>query len=227
MLPLISPLMADLAATWNRWKEETFGSGYHIWHEGLDIHAVTRLKGQARTRALAMLRLGRSLGDDHASEALAAMGDLPTIAAMRARLDAGDPYLPPSTRVRIARILHGIEPDPTLADHLVAVLGAAWSKEQYWSPRVDAAIGLREFDGPAVEAALLAAVADPSYFVRYHASESLLHRYRVGRRQLTDHPALFALIRGPDDDRPSADDLARYGEARRRLEALAARHRTQ
>ena len=216
--------MNDLAATWSRWKEETFGTGYHIWHEGLDVRAVTRLKGQARSRALAMLRLGRSLGDDHASEALAAMGDAPTIAAMRARLDAGDPYLSPTTRVRIAAILHGIEPDPTLADHLVAVLAATCSKGQHWSPRIDAAIRLRAFSGAADEAALLAAVADRSYLVRYHACESLLHRWRAGRRQLTDHPQLFALIRGPDDDAvPTADDLARYDEARRHLRAFAAR----
>lgn len=225
MLPLITPLMNDLAATWSRWKESTFGTGYHIWHEGLDVGAVTRLKGQARARALAMLRLGRSLGDDHASEALAAMGDVQTIAAMRARLRAGDPYLSPTTRVRIAAILNSIEPDPRLADHLIAVLDQTWSKGQSWSPRVDAAIGLRDFSGPADEAALLAAVADASYFVRYHACESLLHRYRASRRRLTDHPQLFALIRGPDgDDAPTADDLARYDEARRRLRAFAARH---
>ncbi|WAS97165.1 hypothetical protein [Nannocystis punicea] len=216
--------MNDLAATWSRWKEETFGSGYHIWHEGLDVGAVTRLKGQARARALAMLRLGRSLGDDHASEALAAMGDAPTIAAMRARLDADDPYLPPATRVRFARILHRITPDPRLAEHLLAVLGTTWSKGQSWSPRIDAAIGLRDFAGEAAEAALLAAVADPHYLVRYHACESLLHRWRASRRQLTDHPALFALIRGPDDESPGPDDLARYADAQQRLRALAPRH---
>lgn len=225
MLPLIGPLMDDLAATWSRWKEETFGTGYHIWHEGLDVRAVTRLKGQARERALAMLRLGRSLGDDHASEALAAMGDAPTIAAMRARLDADDPPLSPTTRVRFAVILHSIEPDPSLAEHLVAVLGAPWSKGQPWSPRIDAAIGLRGFSGAADEAALFAAVGDPNYHVRCHACESLLHRRGASRRQVSDHPRLFALIRGPDgDDVPTADDLARYDAARERLRAFRARH---
>lgn len=225
MLPLTSPLMTDLAATWSRWKEETFGSGYHIWHEGLDVDAVTGLQGQARERALAMLRLGRSLGDDHASEALAAMGDAPTIAAMRARLDVGDPPLPPATRVRFVRVLHAVAPDPRLADHLVAILDATWSKGQPWSPRVDAAVALRAFAGEADEAALLRAVADPSYLVRCHACESLLHRWRARRRQVSDYPALFALIRGPDDDdAPTVGDLARYAEARQRLRALAARH---
>ncbi|WP_096326308.1 HEAT repeat domain-containing protein [Nannocystis exedens] len=216
--------MNDLAATWSRWKEETFGSGYHIWHEGLDVAAVTGLKGQTRARALAMLRLGRSLGDDHAFEALAAMGDAATIAAMRARLDAGDPFFPPATRVRFARILHRISPDPRLAEHLLAVLRTTCSKGQPWSPRIDAAFGLREFAGPADEDALLAAVADPHYLVRYHACESLLHRWRAGRRRLTDHPALFELIRGPDDEASTPGDLARYAEAQRRLRALAARH---
>lgn len=223
MLPLLSPLMNDLAATWRRWKTDTFGTGYQIWHEGLDVGAVTRLKGQARASALAMLRLGRALGDDHASEALAAMGDAPTIAAMRARLAAGDPFLSPTARVRIAAILHGVEPDPRLAEHLVAVLRTTWSKGQHWSPRVDAAIGLREFDGPDDEAALLDALADPNYFVRYHACESLLHRYRASRRRLSAHPKLLALLRSPDDDVPSPQDAGRHAEARRILQALAAR----
>ncbi|MDC0715893.1 hypothetical protein [Nannocystis bainbridge] len=215
------PLMNDLAATWSRWKEDTFGTGYHIWHEGLDVAAVTRLKGQARTRALAMLQLGRSLGDDHASEALAAMRDPPTLEAMRVRLDGGDPPLDPSTRVRFVRALHDVAPDPRLADHLVAILQSTWSKGQPWSARVDAAMALRVFAGPADEAALLHAVADPSYLVRSHACDSLLHRWGVRRRRISDHPALFALIRGPDDDTvPTADDLARFAEARRRLQAL-------
>lgn len=211
--------MDDPAATWTRWKADTFGSGHHIWHEGLDVRAVTRLKGQAREHALAMLRLGRSLGDDHASEVLAAMGDAATIAAMRARLDAGGLDLEPTTRVRFAAILHRIRPDPRLGAHLVAVLAAPWSKGQPWSARLDAAVGLREFPGAEAEAALYAAVADPSYLVRCHACESLLHRQRARRSQLSDHPALFALICGGDDGEPSPDDLARYAEAQRRLRA--------
>lgn len=223
MLPLTYTLMNDLAATWARWKEETFGTGYHIWHEGLDVSVVTRLKGQARANAEAMLRLGRSLGDDHASEALAAMGDIATLAAMRAELLADDPTLPPAARVRTARLLHRLRPDPELAEHLVAVLRAPWSEGQPWSPRVDAAIGLRDFDGDDVDAALLAAVADPVYLVRYHAGESLLLRYRARPWQIAAYPRIFALIREPVSAPPTAADRARYAEAAQRLRALARR----
>lgn len=221
MLPLTYTLMNDLAATWARWKEETFGTGYHIWHAGLDVSAVTRLKGQARANAAAMLRLGRSLGDEHAAEALAAMGDIPTLAAMRATLIADDPLLSPAARVRTALLLHRLRPEPELAAHLIAVLQLPWSEGQPWSPRVDAAIGLREFDGEDSEAVLLAAVADRSYLVRYHACESLLVRYSGRPRALDDHPRLVALLRSPGDDAPTVDDIWRYEEARRRLRALA------
>ena len=220
MLPLLDLLMHDLRATWTRWKEATFGTGYSIWHEGLDVAAVTRLEGEARTSAVAMLQLGRSLGDDHATEALAAMGDAPTLAAMRERLDTDDPPLEPATRVRTALILHQRAPDPLLAAHLVAVLASPWSKRQVDSSRIDAAIGLRRFDGAGDEAALLVAVGDPSYLVRYHACESLLARWRVRRLQITEHPEIFALIRGGDREVAGPEELARADEARARLRAL-------
>jgi hypothetical protein len=223
MLPLTYTLMNDLAATWARWKEETFGTGYHIWHEGLDVAVVTRLKGQARANAEAMLRLGRSLGDAHASEALAAMGDISTLAHMRAALLADDAQLSAGERVRTARLLHRLRPDPELAVHLVDVLRAPWSAGQPWSARVHAAIGLREFAGEDDEAALLAAVADPIYLVRYHAGESLLARYRARPQHLPGHPRIFDLIREPEDRAPTAADLARYADAARRLRALAPR----
>lgn len=220
MLPLLDLLMHDLRATWARWKEGTFGTGYHIWHEGLDVTVVTCLEGQERTSAVAMLQLGRSLGDDHAAEALVAMGDQPTIAAMRARLDAEDPPLVPTARVRTALLLHNIEPDPRLAAHLVAVLRSPWSRGQIDSARIDAVIGLRRFDGPDDEDALLDAVGDPCYLVRYHASESLLTRWRLARRQITDYPDIFALIRSPDDAALTEADHARLADARARLRAL-------
>src|SRR5690606_4940073 len=153
-------------------------------------------------------------------EALAAMGDLSTLAAMRARLDQGDPPLDPALRVRTALILHQRAPDPQLADHLVAVLGAPWSRRQVDSPRVDAAIGLRRFDGDGDEAALLVAVGDPCYLVRYHACESLLMRWGARRLQITDYPDIFALIRGGDHLEITDTLAAHHDEARRRLREL-------
>ncbi|HEY8374870.1 MAG TPA: hypothetical protein VIK91_00220 [Nannocystis sp.] len=223
MLPLTHMLMNDLSATWKRWKEETFGSRHKIWHQGLDISRITRLQGPDRAYADAMLRVGRSLGDEDALEVLALLGDLSTLTALRASLLAAEPP-PPATRVRTARLLHRIRPEPELAEHLIAVLRDPWSEAHPWPARAEAAVGLREFDGDEVEAALLNAVADPHYLVRYHACESLLVRYHAEPPRIAEHPQLFSLIRGPEDDVPSVDDLVRYASAARRLRALSRPH---
>lgn len=207
----------DDAARWAAWKEATFGTPYMIWHDGLDVGAVTRQRGAAREEARAMLRLGLSLGDSHAAEALAALGDASEAEAMRALLATAHG----TERVRLALALHAVRPDPSLAGELVAVL----QSPVHWGTRVDAAIGLRHFAGAADEAALLAAVADPEYLVRYHACESLLARRGVRPGELMRHAEVFSRICGPDDRAPTDEDLARYAEARARLLALAGRTR--
>jgi hypothetical protein len=201
--------------TWHAWKQATFGSDYEIWHDGLYTDAVARLTGDARAQAIAMLRLGLSLGDVHAGEALAAMGDAGDLDTMRQQLQRASG----SARVKLALSIHRLQPDPALAHELVDTLQSRLS----WSERIDAAIGLRHFDGPADEAALLAAVADRDYLVRYHACESLLTRWGAAQRDIARHPDLFPLICGPQDDNPAAADFARYAEARARLEQLRPR----
>lgn len=204
--------MSDPAATWSAWKEATFGSGYMIWHEGLDVGAVTRLRGEARTRALEMLWLGLSLGDDRAAQALAAMGDASKLDAMHRLLARSAD----AERVRVALAIHTLRPDPTLAAHLIAVLQG----RGHWGPRIDAAIGLRSFAGADDEAALLAAVGDPEYLVRYHACETLLRRWKVAPADVSRHPRIFACICGPQHGAPTDADLARYAAARPLLAAL-------
>lgn len=199
------------AATWARWKEQTFGSAHEIGRGGLNTGAVTRRRGARRAEALAMLRLGLTLGDSDAAAALAAMGDATAAESIRRRLGevAG------AERVKLALALHELRPDPSLAAELVAVLQSRLS----WSERIDAAIGLRSFRGADDEAALLAAVADPDYLVRYHACESLLARWRVRPAEIARHADIFPLIGG--DGPPTAADLERLAEARARLLARA------
>lgn len=103
---------------WRAWKEQTFGNDYMIWHDGLYTAQVTSLSGDAREAALGMLRLGPALGDSHAAEALAAMGDPSTIGPMRAQLDDAQG----TEKVRVALAIHELGPDPRLAPHLVEVL---------------------------------------------------------------------------------------------------------
>ncbi len=206
---------ADDAARWDAWKRANLGTPYEIWHDGLPVEAVSGRRGAAREEALEMLRLGLSLGDSHAAAALAAMGESAAAGAMRAQLAAATG----PERMRLALAIHQVRPDPTLAAELVAVLRGGYP----WSVRIDAAIGLRRFAGATDEAALLAAVADPEYLVRYHACESLLVRWGVRPAEISKHADIFPRICGPQDGAPTGDDLARYAEARARLEALARR----
>lgn len=201
--------------TWHAWKQSTFGSDYEIWHDGLYTGAVTGLTGDARAHAIAMLRLGLSLGDVHAGEALAAMGDAADLDTMRTQLQRASG----SERVKLALAIHRLQPDPALAHELVDTLQSRLS----WSERIDAAIGLRHFAGADDEAALLAAVGDRDYLVRYHACDSLLVRWGAKQRDIARHPDIFPLICGPQDDNPTAADFARYAEARTKLEQLRPR----
>ena len=210
----------DRRTQWLAWKTATFGDGYMIWHEGLDVEAVTRLRGAARKIALEMLRLGLAHDDEHAAQALSALRDHSSAPAMRALLARSEG----STRVRLALALHFLRRAPTLAQHLIDVSrtpadGPLW----HGSARLDAAIGLRHFRGRADEAALLAAVGDPAYLVRSHACESLLHRWGVQRPELTRYPKLFELVRAPAEDPPDAAAYAGYDRARELLLAIKAR----
>ncbi|MEO3926198.1 HEAT repeat domain-containing protein [Micromonosporaceae bacterium B7E4] len=83
--------------------------------------------------------------------------------------------------------------------------------------RIDAAIALAGFaPTPGLVDALARAVRERHYLVRYHAANTLL-RYAGRRRDVSDHPALFALIRSGDDDtEPDAGTTAQRAEAARR-----------
>lgn len=205
--------MAIDEAAYRAFKESTFGSEYMIWHDGLYTGAVTGLKGEARAHALAMLRFGLSIGDAHAAEALAAMGDDGARDAMLASLSDADS----AAVVRTALAAHALRAAPALASHLVRVL----ESREPWSVRIDAAIGLRHFNGDDDERALLDRVAhDAEYLVRYHACESLLARWKETRRDISKHAAIFALIAVPSEGAPSAAHFAGYAKARAALLAL-------
>jgi len=210
----------DRRAQWLAWKTATFGDGYMIWHEGLDVEAVTRLRGAERKTALEMLRLGLAHDDEHAAQALSALRDHRSAAGMRALL-AGSQG---STRVRLALALHFLRRAPTLARPLIDVLQRP-ADDPVWhgSGRLDAVIGLRHFRGSADEAALITAVGDPAYLIRNHACESLLHRWGVQRPELTRYPKIFELIRSPAEGPPDAAAYAQYDRARELLLAIKAR----
>lgn len=202
------------------WKAALFGSDYMIWHDGLDLSAVQSLTGDARETALNMLRQGVERGDSHAAQALAAMGDVRTVAVLRAQLE----HSTGSNKVRVARAVHALSPDESLAHQLIPVLedGAL-----HWGEQMSAAIGLRDFADAASERALLGAVArNGSFLVRYHAAESLLLRWRVVPPAIAEHREIFDLIRSPQQGVVgvvAADEQVRLSEAVGRLERLRGR----
>jgi hypothetical protein len=200
-------------AAYRAWKEAVFGTEYMIWHDGLNTEAVRGLAGETREEALRMLRFGVADGDSDAADALAVMGDLESLEAVRALVKTSHG----SARVRAALAAHQLSPDPALAVCLVEEMKAA----AHWGDRVDAAMGLRHFRGASDEEALLEAVArDPDYLVRYHACESLLGRWGIRPARIAEHRDIFDRIRGPHEGSPSAEDFARYAEARETLVSL-------
>lgn len=200
-------------ATYRAWKEHVFGSDYMIWHDGLYTGAVTGLVGAAREEALAMLRFGLSEGDAHASQALAAMGDMDSLESIRDQI--ATKY--GSEKVRAALAAHRMAADERLAAHLVDVMQRAPN----WSDRIDAAIGLCHFAERGSESALLEAIErDPDYLVRYHACETLLARWGVTPTEIAQHRAIFERIIGARDVSPGPEHFARFREARGMMEAL-------
>jgi len=161
--------------------------------------------------------VGVELGDEHACEALAAMGDTSAIAEMRAELRESSG----ASRVRIARAIHALSPDESLANELVEVLE---DPSLFWSQQMNAAIGLRDFGDPGSERALLDAIQhNVDYLVRYHASESLLQRWHVTPPDISKHPDIFELISKPDENMPAAERDPLLSEAVTRLKRLRKR----
>ena len=212
--------MADRRTEWLAWKTATFGDGYLIWHEGLDVEAVTGLRGAARTQALTMLRLGHALDAEHAAQALSAMRDRASGPALRELLARSQG----ATRVRVALSLHLLKREPALADHLIEVLRSKTDDPPtHGSGRLDAVIGLRHFGDRSDEAALFEAVGDPDFLIRNHACGSLLHRWGVAQPEVERYPDIVALIRAPAEGPPDAAARAGYAQARELLRALKVR----
>lgn len=173
--------------TYRQWKEKLFGSDYMIWHDGLYERGVSALRGAAREEAVRMLRVGLAYDDAYAAQALAAMDERDATEDVRALL----PRVSGGARVRVALALFRLAADPAMAAEIGAVLAPSALP---WGERIDAAIALRDFTDDASERALLAAIDDDEYLVRYHACNSLLVRWRVKPSDISQHRDIFPLI---------------------------------
>ena len=197
-----------------QWIFATFGSDYDICHDGLNTASVTSLTGEAHEKALTMLYKGVELRDSRAAEALAAMNEVNALSDLRAQLaqSSGE------SKVRVACAINKISPDESLSKDLVDVLE---DSSLFWGPRMSAAIGLCDFRDEMSERALLKAVEhDGDYLVRYHASNTLIKRWRGSSSNILGHRDIFDLISEPSHGPINKDQQERLRNAIMRLEGL-------
>lgn len=172
----------DDRARWNAWRDEVFGDGYLVWHEGADTDASTaRWRRDPEGTATALV-LGLA-ADDHvaaeAVEAFARSGGAPGPDVTAAVVAASASDRPPTVRVAAAMAAYCVTGDPAFVGVLVEVLLHRGVTDRHGfeaSPRATAARLLAGVPATRqVADALADAVAhDPDYLVRYPAVQSLL-----------------------------------------------------
>lgn len=188
--------------TWSAWAEETFGTPFEIWHDGLDVSRFDDLGPEERATALSLIPEGIDDGDFVAAVGARRLEATDTVPHLEAAIErARGRFL-----VEVTRALDALGGDATRGrDRIIESLG----REPEWSLRIDLAIGLRHLDTPEVRAALLRSVAqDPDYLVRYHAAESLLAIGGIEPLAISDHGELFSHVASDDPERhPEASAL--------------------
>ncbi|MDW5323657.1 hypothetical protein [Plantactinospora sp. KLBMP9567] len=205
---------------WPDWRRDVFGDPYLVWHDGPDFARLLSVARDEPEVVARMLGAGMAARDPLAAESIAALaGDGLAPSGAEGLLRAALPAASGTFQVRLAQALQVLTGDEAWAEPVASVLAAG----AHWGDRIDAAIALAGFaPTPRLVEALARAVRDRYYLVRYHAANTLL-RYAGRRRDVSDHPALFALISSGDDDtKPDAEVTAQRAEAARRLSAAVA-----
>lgn len=188
---------------WEAWSEETFGTPFEIWHDGLAIDRFDRLSAGERARALEVLPEGIALRSHVAAVGVRKLAAVDLLPLLHEQIpEARGQFL-----VEATRALDELGDDPDAGrTRILQLLGS----EPLWSMRVDLAIGLRYLDSPATREGLLTSIArDPDYLVRYHAAESLLRIGGLEPLAISEHGDLFGLIVSDeaDDHRRAAELL--------------------
>ncbi len=178
---------------WARYRLETFGDPYLVWHDGADFGRFEERARADPETSLRMLLVGIAGRDCLAAEAvlhvpLASAAHRRAVESLAAAVASPEPD---GFRIAAAASLVQL----TGERQAVAVLVDAVTGDPSRANRMSAALALRRL-GPhddSVEA-LEAGVADADYLVRYHCAEALLH-YRPVPESLGDRGELFDLIR--------------------------------
>jgi HEAT repeat protein len=194
--------------TWADYRLEAFGEPYMVWHDGPDF-------GEFRTRVAAdpqlaerMVVRGLNEGDALAAQAIAE-ADFAPDAVARLVPDLRDAVERTSStfRVRCAQALTTLTGEQAWSAAIVDALRDG----PFWGDRLDAAMALGDYE-PTVEliAALMAAMQDDEYLVRYHAANSLL-RFAGSTSDISDDPGRFEQI--ANESTPGTRMLAAAGLA--------------
>ncbi len=211
--------MSDTTVTeteYQTWFTNTFGDAYSVWHDGLATEMVTGLTGEPRAQAVRMLLFGVTSKDGHAAQALGEMGETSALPSLRAALADNESA---DSRVKIALAINKLSSrQDDEANQLISVLG---TQDIHWGPKIDAAMGLRQFRSQDTENALFRAVErDDEYLVKYHSCESLLVRWGIQPPSISSHATIFALICDVKEGDAITDQRERGKEAVRLLKGL-------
>jgi hypothetical protein len=152
------------SSAFNAFHESFFGDPYMAWHDGLDVGSLLALQGDERAEAEHLLLDG--LDDPRCVEGLGYITSQAALPKLREMLPTAGDYL----RSRLAAAIWRITGETLVVDEIVKVLREGDSEFD----RLDAAVILGEIDTPATRPALMEALADLEYLVRYNAAEALL-----------------------------------------------------
>ncbi len=202
-------------SAWDAWREETFGTPYMVWHDGIDPGWFSSLSPEERQRVIALLPEGIAARDWLAAVAARVLGAVDQVPPLEETLaDAGG-----RLAVEAARAVLALGGDERRARR--ALLRARFAPG--WAERMDVVIGMRHFAGDDTVAALLEHVAgDPDYLVRYHAAESLLRLGGIRPGSIRDHPEIFGDLAADGDGPAGATVEERHRKAAATLAALLA-----
>ena len=212
-------------ADWQRWSRETMP----IAPDGVDFSRIKKLAATEPATAERMLRLGLSLCDPIAAQAVTVTKLRALLPELRALLDppggggglvraVGATGRSSPFRVDVVRAANAVDPATDWAPYLVPLLS-----DRDRNVRMSAAMGARRFRRDGITKALLETVRrDKEYLVRYQAAQSLLELGDIYPRDIADHRRLFEAISGPLDGAPAARDFDRYALGARMLEKMMA-----
>lgn len=171
--------------TINAFYESFFGDPYMAWHDGLDVNSLLALTGEERSKAEKLLL--ENLEDPRCVTGLGYIQTREALPILREMLPTAGDY----QRTRIAAAIWRITRDDSILPEIFGVLKNAATEYD----RLDAAVALGDIYTSCVKDALLDALADPDYLVRYNSADALLRLHGLYLKvDITKDPIFSDLV---------------------------------